>query len=103
MNRTRTLKYALLASAGAVFFVFAWGNVKATRLGYTIEELRKEIKDLDTGNKYLKKEMQTALSPERLQAEAVKLGLVYPEPESIVMLDDKAKDKPAKSWLARLF
>lgn len=101
--RTRPLKYAALTAAGAVFFVFAWGNVQATRLGYSIEELRKEIKDLETGNKYLKKEIQAAMSPERLQADAVKLGLVYPEPDSIVLLDEKGKSRPSKGWLARLF
>ncbi|MBI4802343.1 MAG: hypothetical protein HY796_07445 [Elusimicrobia bacterium] len=103
MTKTRALKYATLLSTGAVFFVFAWGNVQATRLGYNIEELRKEIKVLETGNKYLKKEIQLSMSPERLQAEAVKLGLVYPEPDTIVLLEEKATDKPAKGWLARLF
>ncbi len=103
MTKTSTLKYAILAAAGLVFFVFALGNVQAFRFGYSIEELRKEIRDLETGNKYLKKEIQAAMSPERLQAEAMKLGLVYPEPDSIVMLDEKAGEKPAKGWLARLF
>ncbi|MBU2575281.1 MAG: hypothetical protein KKH28_14525 [Elusimicrobia bacterium] len=103
MTKPRSLKYAALLSAGTIFFIFAWGNVQATRLGYNIEELRKEIANLETGNNYLKKEIQTFMSPERLQAEAVKIGLVYPEPDSIVLLEEKATDKPAKGWLARLF
>ena len=93
----------MLAAAGAVFFVYAWENIQATRLGYSIEGLRKEIKDLENTNNYLKKEIRVSLSPEKLQAEALKIGLVYPEPDALVLLDDSAADKPAKGWLAQLF
>ncbi|MFA6434641.1 MAG: hypothetical protein WCW52_08095 [Elusimicrobiales bacterium] len=102
MTRIRTFKLALLAAAGAVFFIFTWENVQATRLGYSIEGLRKEIQDLENGNNYLKKEIRTSLAPETLQAEALKLGLVYPEPDALVMLDDARGNAPAKGWLAGL-
>ena len=102
MIRTKTLKLGALAVAGAVFFIFAWENVQATRLGYSIECLRKEIKDLENNNNYLKKEIRVSLAPEKLQAEALKIGLVYPEPDALVLLDDTAGSKPAKNWLAKL-
>jgi hypothetical protein len=102
MTKTRTFRLALLAAAGAVFFIYAWENLQATRLGYGIEGLRKEIKDSENANKYLKKEIRLSLSPEKLQAEALKLGLVYPEPDALVMLDD-AGNKPEKGWFAQLF
>jgi len=93
----------MLALAGAVFFVYAWENIQATRLGYSIEGLRKEIKDLENTNNYLNKEIHVSLSPEKLQAEALKIGLVYPEPDALVLLDDANADKPSKGWLAQLF
>ena len=102
MKRTRILNLATLAAIGAVFFIFAWENVQATRLGYNIESLRKEIKDLKNDNNYLKKEIHVSLAPEKLQAEALKIGLVYPEPDALVLLDDADTDKPTKGWLARL-
>ena len=92
----------MLAAAGAVFFIFAWENVQATRLGYSIEGLRKEITDLENNNDYLKKELRASRAPEKLEAEALKLGLVYPEPSALVLLDDVKAEKPSKGWLAKL-
>ena len=92
----------MLAVAGAVFFIFAWENVQATRLGYSIEGFRKEITDLENNNNYLKKEIRASLAPEKLQAEALKIGLIYPEPDALVLLDDVNGDKPAKGWLAKM-
>jgi hypothetical protein len=102
MKRARNFKLALLAAAGAVFFLYAWENVQATRLGYGIEGLRREIKDLENTNNYLNKEIRVSLSPEKLQAEAIKIGLVYPEPDALILLDNSNRAKPAKGWLAKL-
>jgi len=104
LKKTRNLRLAALAGLCAVFFLFAWENVQAVRLGYTIEKLRREIKDLESANTYLKKEIRASLSPEKLEAEAVKLGMVYPEPGAIVLLDG-AQDvkKEGRGWLAKLF
>jgi len=101
-TRARISKLAILAAAGAIFFIFAWENVQATRLGYGIEGLRREIKDLENGNNYLEKEIRASLAPESLQAEALKIGLVYPEPDALVLLDDANGDKPTKGWLAKI-
>lgn len=104
LKKTRNLRLAGLGALCAVFFLFAWENVQAVRLGYTIEKLRHEIKDLENSNTYLKKEIQASLSPEKLEAEASKLGMVYPEPGAIVMLDGApAADKAGRGWLAKLF
>ena len=103
LKKTRNLRLAALGALCAVFFLFAWENVQAVRLGYTIEKLRREIKDLDSSNTYLKKEIPASLSPERLEAEAGRLGMVYPEPGAVVMLDGKPdKDKAGRGWLAKL-
>ena len=103
LKKTRNLRLAALGGLCAVFFLFAWENVQAVRLGYTIEKLRREIKDLESSNTYLKKEIRASLSPERLETEAGKLGLVYPEPGAVVMLDGTpGADKAGRGWLAKL-
>lgn len=103
LKKTRNLRLAALGVLCASAFVFAWENVQAVRLGYGIEKLRREIKDLESANNYLKKEIRISLSPERLEAEAVKLGMVYPEPGAVVMLDGKpAARYEGRGWLAKL-
>jgi hypothetical protein len=92
-----------LAAAGAVFFLYAWENVQATRLGYGIEGLRKEIRDLENADNYLNKEIRISQSPERLQTEALKIGLAYPEPDALVLLDEEPGNRSEKGWLAQLF
>ena len=103
LKKTRNMNLAALGTVCAVFFLFALENVQAVKLGYTIEKIRREIKDLESSNTYLKKEIQTALSPEKLAVEALKLGMVYPEPGAVVHLDGApAKPNPAREWLAKL-
>ncbi|HAH30952.1 MAG TPA: hypothetical protein DCL44_01410 [Elusimicrobia bacterium] len=103
-KRTRNLKFAALIAVSALFFVLAWENIQAVKLGYRIEQLRKDNRDIENTNIYLKKEIQVSLSPEKLEAEAIKLGMIYPEPASIVLLDSKPEGKaPALGWLAKLF
>jgi len=96
------MRLALLAAAGAVFFVYAWENLQATRLGYGIEGLRRDIKNLENSNNYLKKEIRISQSPEKLQAEALKLGLIYPEPDALVLLEETPGSGAAKGWFAQL-
>jgi len=104
LKRTRNINLAAVGAVCLVFFLFALENVQAVRLGYTIEKIRREIKDLESSNTYLKKEIQAALSPEKLEVEALKLGMVYPEPGAVVLLDGApGKANPAKDWLAKLW
>jgi len=104
LKKTRNLRLAALGGICAVGFLFAWQNVQALKLGYTIEKLRREIKDLQSANTYLNKEIQASLSPQKLEAEAAKLGMVYPEPGAVVILDGPpAADKAGRGWLAKLF
>ncbi len=102
-KKTRNLRLAALGILCAAAFIFAWQNVQAVKFGYSIEKLRGEIKDLESANTYLKKEIQVSLSPEKLEAAASRLGMVYPEPGAVVILDGKPADKAGRGWLARLF
>ncbi len=104
LKKTRNLRMAALGGVCMVGFLFAWENVQALTLGYRIEKLRHEIKDLESANTYLNKEIQASMTPEKLEAEAVKLGMVYPEPGAVVILDaPPAAGKAGRGWLARLF
>ena len=58
LKKTRNLRLAALGGICMVGFLFAWQNVQALKLGYTIEKIRREIKDLESANTYLKKEIQ---------------------------------------------
>lgn len=103
-RKTRNLRLAALGAVCAAAFVFAWQNVQAVKLGYRIETMRKDIRDLQNANTYLKKEIDVSLSPEKLETEAMKLGMVYPQPGSVVIMDGKpASDKAGRGWLAKLF
>ena len=89
---------------GAALFIFAWENIQTTKLGYAIEKTRHEIKEFTNANQYFSKEIQTALSPEKLQKTALKLGMIFPEPDSIVMLDEVVKPQSKNlGWLAKIF
>lgn len=104
LKRTRNTRLAAMGGLCLIFFLFAWENVQAVKLGYNIEQLRREIKDLENANTYLKKEIRSSISPERLEAEASKLGMVYPEPGAVVMLDvPPAAGNEGRGWLAKLF
>ena len=104
LKKTRNYRLGMLGALCAVFFLFAWENVQAVKLGYGIEKLRRDIKDLESANTYLKKEIRISLSPEKLETEAVKLGMVYPEPGAVVLLDGAPAAKSAgRGWLAKLF
>ncbi|MBI4350623.1 MAG: hypothetical protein HY550_04225 [Elusimicrobia bacterium] len=104
LKKTRNLRLAALGGICLAGFLFAWQNVQALKLGYSIERIRREIKDLESANTYLKKELRASLSPEKLEAEAAKLGMVYPEPGAVVILDGPpAAGKAGRGWLARLF
>ena len=103
-RRARNLKFAAIAAASAVFFLLAWENIQAVKLGYRIEQLRRENSDIESANRYLKKEIQISMSPKKLEAEALKMGMVYPDPSSIVLLDSSPENKPkAAGWLAKIF
>ena len=103
MKRNRNIRFAALTAVSAVLFLLAWENIQATKLGYGIERLRRDNRDIENANRYLKKEIQSTLSPQKLEAEAIKLGMVYPEPSSIVLLDGKSKESGRPfGWLARL-
>ena len=103
-KKTRNLRLAVLGLACCAGFVYAWQNLQAVKLGCSIERLRRDIKDLESANTYLKKEIQVSLSPEKLEAAASRLGMVYPEPGAVVVMDGgRPEAKSGRGWLVKLF
>lgn len=103
MNRIKHY-IKILVILGIVLFAFVWENIQVTNIGYSIEKLREEIESIKTKNQYLKKEIQTILSAEKLQAEAKKLGMIYPEPESIIVITETSRNKnKSESLFAKFF
>jgi hypothetical protein len=102
MAKKKHIRYAkIILMISAVLFVFVWENIQATKLGYRIEETKKEITAITNANKYLSKDIQIALSPEKLQEKALMLGMVYPEPASVIILDkNDDSNKKNLGWFA---
>jgi len=90
-SRQRGLRRALiilLIITGLMLYV--GGKVKIVRLGYQIEALEREKKDLERANGSLRIEASSLSSPARIEEIAVKkLGMVRPSKENIVVVKRK--------------
>ncbi len=102
MAKKKHMRYAkIILMISAVLFVFIWEHIQATKLGYRVREITKEITAITNSNKYLSKDIHIALSPEKLQEKALMLGMVYPEPASVIILDKKDdSNKKNLGWFA---
>jgi cell division protein FtsL len=88
----RTLVILLLI-AGLILYV--GGKVKIVRLGYQIEALEREKKELERANASLRIEASSLSSPARIEEIAIKrLGMVRPSKDNIVVV--KRKKAPAQ-------
>ncbi|MFH1618658.1 MAG: hypothetical protein ABIG11_02015 [bacterium] len=86
----------------ALFLLFAWENIQATRLGYSVEKARMELQAVRNRNVYLQHRLLSAISPGRVALAARKnLGMVAPEPDQIVKLENETA-RPFRGWLAKL-
>lgn len=82
----------LLVITGLMLYV--GGKVKIIRLGYQIETLEREKKDLERANGSLRIEASSLSSPARIEEIAVKkLGMVSPSKENVVVVKRKGTEK----------
>ncbi|MDQ7774215.1 MAG: hypothetical protein RDU13_11925 [Elusimicrobiales bacterium] len=102
-RRARNSALKVLLGVSALCFLYAWQGVEATRTGYEIEKLRREMRDIEHGNDYLRKDISIALSPASLEAKAQKLGMAYPEPDRVVQLGPQRGEMSQPFRLARFF
>lgn len=89
LSRSRNLKLAVLGLVLIGFILGLLVTAQATRLvmqGYAIVSIKQEVSDLERENQRLRLEISRLKSPERIAAQASRLGLVRPEREQICLL-----------------
>ena len=90
----RKVVIAALVVAGLMLYV--GGKVQIMRLGYQIDDLEKQKRDLERMNRSLQIEASSLSTPSRIEEIAVKrLGMVRPAKEQIVVVRRKAGDGAA--------
>ncbi len=81
----RTVALVALVVAGLMIYVA--GKVQLLRLGYRIEELETQKRDLERANRALQIEASSLEAPARIEEIATKrLGMVRPPKENIVVV-----------------
>lgn len=76
-----------------VLMLYVGGKVQIMRLGYQIEELEKQKRDLERMNRSLQIEASSLSAPGRIEDIAVKrLGMVRPTKENVVVVKRKKAD-----------
>src|SRR5512137_508821 len=76
-----------------VLMLYVAGKVQIMRLGYQIDELEKQKRDLERRNRSLQIEAASLSAPGRIEEIAVKrLGMVRPPKESIVVVKRRTGD-----------
>jgi cell division protein FtsL len=84
----RRVLIALLIISGLIMYV--GGKVKIVRLGYQLEALERERRELERANRSLRIEASSLSSPARIEEIAIKrLGMVHPPKENLVMVRRK--------------
>ncbi len=79
----------------AVLILYVAGKVSIVRLGYRIEGLEREKKELERANRSLRIEASSLSSPARLEEIAIKrMGMIRPPKENVVTV--KRKGAPAQ-------
>ncbi len=84
----RTLAILLIIAA---LILYVGGKVQIVRLGYQIEALERQKKDLERANASLRIEATSLASSARIEEIAVKkLGMIRPPKDNIVVVKRKA-------------
>lgn len=78
-----------------VLMLYVGGKVQIMRLGYQIDELEKEKRDLERMNRALQIEASSLSAPGRIEELAMKrFGMVRPPKENIVVVKRRPGDGP---------
>lgn len=80
----------------SILLLYVGGKVKIVRLGYQLEVLEREKRELERANRSLLIEASSLSSPSRIEEIAIKrLGMVRPAKENVVIV--KRKKAPENS------
>jgi cell division protein FtsL len=93
-TRGGSLRLVLLSGLVVlVLMLYVGGKVQIMRLGYQIDEMEKQKRDLERRNRSLQIEAASLSAPGRIEEIAVKrLGMVRPSKENIVVVKRKTGD-----------
>jgi cell division protein FtsL len=91
----QSLRRVLIAALVVTgLMVYVAGKVQIMRLGYQIDALEKEKRELERANRSLRIEASSLSSPGRIEEIAVKrMGMVRPPKENIVVVKRRATSK----------
>jgi cell division protein FtsL len=82
----------------AALILYVAGKVNIVRLGYQIEALEREKKDLERANRALRIEASSLSSPARIEEIATKrMGMIRPAKENVVVVKRKEPRADAES------
>ncbi len=80
-----------------------WQHVEATRIGYRVENSRRQIVRLRAENAGLRRELESRLAPAQLALNAEKrLGMILANPESLRILDSLESPRLRRAWAVQL-
>lgn len=92
----RRVLVALMVISGLLLYV--GGKVRIVKLGYQIEALEQEKRELEHANRSLLIEASSLSSPARIEEIAIKrLGMVRPAKENIVIVKRKRDTKKSNN------
>ena len=76
-----------------VLMLYVGGKVQIVRLGYQIDELEKQMRDLERMNRSLQIEASSLSSPGRIEELAMnRFGMVRPSKENVVVVKRRPGD-----------
>ncbi|GEM_PF-941236 len=102
-RRKRKAFFKVVLLLAFFFFAVTWINIQATSMGYKIEQKRESINRIKGENERLFQKINSQLSLEKLEKEAFQMGLIYPEPDILVLLPDKNRAARRPAQVAKIF
>ena len=95
-RRSGNLRWVVIAGLVVLFLmIYVGGKVQIMRIGYHINELEKQKKELEQANRALQIEASSLSSPARIEEIAVhRLGMVRPAKENIIVVKRRQAEPP---------
>jgi hypothetical protein len=92
-----------IVAGSLLVLTLAWQHVQATRLGYAVEQARRQTHALKGRIGTLQVQLETSLAPAQLSAQAKAMGMVQAGPESLRILDAAGAAPADGTFLSRIF
>jgi cell division protein FtsL len=97
-RRASFRKILIMLLCIAALILYVGGKVKIVHLGYRIEALEREKKELERANRSLRIEASSLSSPARIEEIATKrMGMIRPPKENIVIVKRSESGSPREN------